>query len=101
MILNIKERLMLLGLLPQEGTLSEMVDIYDLARELKISDDEKKDVSFIEGDNYIRWDYDKDPNKDILINASQMKIIKNTISKYDNEGKIKLEMVPLIDKLNG
>jgi hypothetical protein len=41
MILNIKERLMLIGMIPQEGTLSEMVDIYDLVRELKLSDEER------------------------------------------------------------
>lgn len=92
---------MLLGVLPQEGTLSEMVDIYDLARELKISDQEKQEVSFIESGSYIKWDDEKDPNKDIPINSDQLKIMKNTIDRLDKEGKIKLEMIPLIKKLNG
>lgn len=92
---------MLLGVLPQEGTLSEMVDIYDLARELKISDQEKQEVSFIESGSYIKWEDEKDPNKDISISSDQLKIMKNTIDRLDREGKIKLEMIPLIKKLNG
>jgi len=48
MKLKIKDRLIVLGLLPQEGSLSQMVDIYDLARELKLSDEEKEEVSYNE-----------------------------------------------------
>jgi len=48
MKLTVKDRLMILGMLPQEGSLSEMVDIYDLARELKLSDEEKDNVKYVE-----------------------------------------------------
>lgn len=94
--MDIRNRLLLLSILPSEGSLSEMVDIYDLARELKLSDEEKSLVSYIENNTYVKWDYDKDPNKEIKINSDQMKIIKNTIDNLDKQGKIKLEMVPLI-----
>lgn len=101
MILNIKERLMLIGILPQEGSLLEMTDIYDLARELKMSDEEKQQVQFIESGSYIKWDDTKDPNKDIHINSDQLKIIRKSLDKLDKEGKIKLELIPLIQKING
>lgn len=96
MIMDIRNRLLLLSILPSEGTLSEMVDIYDLARELKLSDEEKAEVSYIENNNYVKWDFDKDPNKEIKISGDQMKIVKETIDKLDKQGKIKLEMIPLI-----
>ena len=101
MKLDIKNRLLLIGILPQQGNLSEMVDIYDLVRDLKISDEEKGIISYIENGNYVKWDYEKDPNKDINISSSQMKIIKKAIEKLDKENKINLEMIPLIQIING
>ena len=101
MKLDVKNRLLLIGMLPQQGNLSEMVDIYDLVRDLKLSDEEKGAISYVENGNYVKWDFEKDPNKDININSSQMKIIKKTIEKLDKENKINLEMVPLIQIING
>lgn len=101
MNLNVKERLLLLGILPQEGTLSQMVDIYELAKELKLNDDEKSQMGFIENGTYMKWDDEKDPNKDINISSDQMKIIQDTIHDLDNKHKINIELIPLINKLNG
>lgn len=101
MKLDVKNRLLLIGMLPQQGNLSEMVDIYDLVRDLKLSDEEKGAISYIENGNYVKWDFEKDPNKDINISSSQMKIIKKTIEKLDKENKINLEMIPLIQIING
>lgn len=101
MKLDIKNRLLLIGMLPQQGSLSEMVDIYDLVRDLKLSDEEKGAISYVENGNYVKWDFDKDPNKDININSSQMNIIKKTIDRLDKENKITLEIIPLIKIING
>lgn len=101
MKLDVKNRLLLIGMLPQQGNLSEMVDIYDLVRDLKLSDEEKGAISYVENGNYVKWDFEKDPNKDINISSSQMKIIKKTIEKLDKENKINLEMIPLIQIING
>ena len=101
MKLHIKNRLLLISILPQQGTLTEMVEIYDLVRELKLSDEEKGEVAYVENGNYIKWDYEKDLNKDIQINNTQLDIIKKAINKLDKEGKINLEMIPLINIING
>lgn len=101
MILDIRNRLLLMGMLPQKGNLPEMVDIYDLVRELKLSDEEKGQVNFVDGGEYIKWDYEKDPNKEISISNSQLDIIKKAINKLDSEGKISLEAIPLIKMING
>lgn len=86
-------------MIPQEGTLSEMVDIYDLVRELKLSDEEKKLVNYKEGSLGASWNADKDPNKDITINSEQLSIVQKGIDRLDTEGKINVEQVPLILKI--
>lgn len=101
MKLNVKERLLIIGILPQEGSLSEMVDVYDLVRELKLSSEEKAEISYVESGNYIKWDNEKDKDKDINISEDQLSIIKKEIDSLDKKGKISLELIPIIQKING
>ena len=101
MKLNVKERLLLLGILPQEGHISQMVDVYELAKQLKLNDQEKGQISYVENGNYVKWDNDKDPNKDIELSSDQTKIIKEAIDELDKQGKVNIEIIPLIQKLNG
>lgn len=96
---NVKERLSLLQLLPTQGSVTEMVEVYDLARELKLSDDEKGLINYSEDNNNIRWDSTKDPNKQISINSNQYKILMDSIDKLDSQKQVPLSMVPLILKL--
>jgi len=46
-----------------------MVDVYDLARELKLSDEEKRNISYVESSSSIKWDDTKDPNKEINLTS--------------------------------
>lgn len=94
--MNIKDRLSLLQILPTQGSVSEMVDVYDLARELKLSDEEKGQVNYIESDNSIKWDYNKDPNKDIKLSKDQLKIVMNQIDNLDKQKQVPLSMIELI-----
>lgn len=97
--MTIKERLMLLQILPTQGSVSEMVDVYDLARELKLSDEEKKEINYVESNASVRWDIDRDPNKEINISSDQLKIIMNQIDVLDKQKQIPLSMIELILKL--
>ncbi len=99
--MTIKERLMLLQILPTQGSVSEMVDVYDLARELKLSDEEKEQINYIESSASVKWDTNKDPNKEVNISNDQLKIIMNQIDTLDKQKQIPLSMVELILKLKG
>ena len=100
MIFKIKERLILLQILPTQGSLSEMVEIMDLAKQLKLNDEEKNSVSFNEDSKgNITWDIDKDPNIDITISSDIIKILKETINKLDKDKKITPQLVDLAIKI--
>lgn len=96
MILNVKERLLLLSMLPSEGSLTQMVDVYDLVRELKLSDDEKKQIAFKEDSQSITWDGDIE--KEFTLSSDQISIVNSCIDKYDKEKRINIEYIPLILK---
>lgn len=99
MKLTIKDRLTIIGMLPQEGTLMEMTDIYDLVRELKLTDKEKAEVEYREEGQSIIWDYNKDPNKDIQITSDQKAIFMKAVERLDAEKKINLGQVETILKV--
>ena len=100
MIFKIKERLILLQILPTQGSLSEMVEIMDLAKQLKLNDEEKNSVSFNEDSKgIITCDIDKDPNIDITISSDMIKILKETINKLDKDKKITPQLVDLAIKI--
>ena len=99
MKLTVKDRLMILGMLPQEGTLAEMVDIYDLARELKLSDEEKDNVKYVENGQSIKWDAEKDPMKDINFSKDQKAIFMKVVDRLDAEKKINLGQIETILKI--
>lgn len=61
MKLNIKNRLILLQILPNKGNLSDMVEVMDLAKQLKLSDKEKELINYkIDDSDNIYWDSNKD-----------------------------------------
>ena len=91
---TIKDRLTLLQILPVQGSLSEMVDILELAKQLKVSDEEKQQISYnIDGNKQITWNIDADPNKQFVLNSDTINLLKNTIQQLDSQKKITINMV--------
>ena len=99
MKLTIKDRLTIIGMLPQEGTLMEMTDIYDLVRNLKLTDKEKLDTEYKEEGQNIIWNQQKDPNRDIQITSDQKAIFMKAVDNLDKEGKISLGQIETILKI--
>lgn len=91
--LNVKDRLVVIALLPANGKLTEMVDVMDLVRKIKFSEEERKDIEYNEKDGKIQWNLDKDTGRDFDISIDQIKIIQNSIKKLDEEGKIDLYLL--------
>ena len=91
---TIKDRFTLLQILPVQGSLSEMVDILDLAKQLKLSDKEKQQISYsIDGNKQVTWNIDAEPNKQFVLNSDTINLLKNTIQQLDSQKKITINMV--------
>lgn len=99
MLLTIKDRLMLIGMLPSEGNLSDMTEIYDLVRALRIEDPEKNYINYREENGSIVWDADKAKTKEITLTSAQKRIINDTINKLDKNNQIGLNQIETIMKI--
>lgn len=101
MKMTIKDRLSLIQILPTQGSISEMVDVYDLARELKLNDEEKNLCNYSDDNGNIKWTPEKDPMKDIKLTSDQHKLLMNTINELDKQKRISLSLIETILKLRG
>lgn len=94
--LGIKNRLVLLQILPAKGNISDMVEVMDLAKELKLTDEEKEKIEYKEDENLnFYWNPDKEHIKEIKLNSDKVKILKNTIDILDKENNISIALLDL------
>lgn len=98
--LNVRDRLVVISILPTNGKLTEMVEVMDLVKKIKFSEEERNEINYNEAEGKIQWDMSKDLGKDFDLNIDQIKIIQNSIKKLDDEGKIDLNLLDTCLKFN-
>lgn len=91
--LNIKDRLVLVSILPAQGKMADLVEIIDLIRLIKLTDDEKIEIGYKESEGRVLWDVTKETPREFEINFEQLRIVKESIKKMDDEGKIDLSIL--------
>ena len=60
--LNVLDRLTLVSILPTTGRLQELVEVLDIVKLVKFSEEEKKSIGYKEVDGKVSWD----PSKEVL-----------------------------------
>lgn len=88
--LSIRDRLTIIAMLPTAGNMSDLVEIVELVKSLRFTDEEKDEIQYKEDGGQIKWNPSKDIQKEVDINYSQLGIIKKRIQELDSEGKITL-----------
>lgn len=86
MELNVKNRLILLRSLPQEGNITTLKIVRDLQNSLSFSEEEHKRLNFRSESGVARWD--NDFTKDINIGEKATDVIKESLQKLDREKKL-------------
>ena len=97
MLLNVKQRLLLLNILPSESNYITLKVIREQQERLSFSEEELKRLKVKrDGDRYI-WDESVDEPVDIEIGESARGIIKLAFRELDQQGQLKVEFLPLYE----
>ena len=88
--LSVRDRLTVIALLPNTGKMTDLVEIMELLKILKFSDEERAKLNYREDNGKIYWDVSKEESREFDINFEQLRIIKDRISELDKESKIDL-----------
>lgn len=98
MNLNVLERLLVLNLLPKEGTFTNL-KLLRVAREnLSFTEEENKALNFKQENDQIVWINDAVGDKEIDTGEVVTRLIVKELKKLDKEEKLKDEFLSLYDK---
>ena len=100
MRLTIKERIILKGILPENGGMAKMTLVRELLKKTAItSDDVQKTGMTDTSDGNTIWDSTKDPNMEFSFNDSELALLKEAAEMADKSEKITMDNLSLIEKI--
>ncbi len=85
---SINERIGLLNILPERGTLATMRVLRDLRNELGFSEEEIAQAQIRQVDDQLMWDSSYEVEKDIEIGLAVRGVILETIEALDSQGEV-------------
>jgi len=98
MQLNVKERLVLLQMLPGlRGNLATLRIIDDLMRDLGFTEEEYKELGFEADGDQLRWN-ESDAVKDVEIGPKARESIQGALRGLDKGGQLSRDHLSLCDK---
>ena len=103
MLLDIRSRLMLLGILPAEGDITTVKVIRKLREDLSFSEDEHKKYNIKvtpqdNGNATIDWDETKEEPKDIKIGMKARDVIVTSLEKLNTDKKLTEQHIDLYER---
>lgn len=100
MNLNVKERIAILQMLPESGSLSEMVDIMEIFKKIRLEQEEKIKIEYKEDGGKISWNPSKDMGKEIQFKHEEISILKAVVKKLDKEKRVNAANLDICLKIN-
>ena len=98
MELDVRERLILISVVPQEGNFVTLKVIRSLQEALSFSEEEHKLYKFVESEGTVTWDDTTEQVKEVEIGEKATDIIVEALKKLDESKQLKLEHYSLYEK---
>lgn len=87
-------------MLPQNGSICEMVDIMEITKKVRINQEEKKEIEYKECNGVISWNVSKDKGKEVEFSYEELSILKVSVKKLDEEKKVNAANLDICLKIN-
>lgn len=98
MRLFVLERLMLLDILPTQGSFTTLRIVRDLQSELSFSEEEHERLELHEEDGKVFWRMERDEGKEVSIGETAHEIIVQRLRELDEKGKLKAQQLPVYER---
>ncbi len=97
MLLNVKQRLLLLNIIPDEGNYDTLKIVRDQQNLLSFNEEELKRLKIVREGEMYQWDEAADEPVDISIGEMAFNVIKTALRRLNDEGKLQMEFLPLYE----
>ena len=94
--LGVKDRIVLLGILPAEGNLTTIKIVRELREALSFSEAEHADLQMTQDGDRLTWREPETP-RPVEIGAKGQEIIRSALEKLDQEKKLKEDHLGLCE----
>lgn len=103
MKLNVMDRMLALGLIPEKGTFVTLRVIQDARNVLALSAKEIKEYDVRDGDKpgTVVWKSEGNKDKEIAISSAACEMIKNELKKLDDKSELTINHMRLYEKFVG
>ena len=98
MLLNVRDRIQLNGILPAEGDFRTMKTISQLRDSLFLSEQEVKELNFKQEDMRATWSAEKDKGVEIPVGELAHEVIVAVLKNLDSEKKLTVELLGLWER---
>ena len=98
MELTVKERLLLLSILPQEGSFTTIKIIRKLREELSFSEEEHEELGFRESDGKVGWDEGAEKMKEVEIGLKATDVVAAALKELDRKNSLHVDHFSLFEK---
>ena len=88
MKLNLKDRIILMNILPAQGSIKDIANVIECNKLLSITDAEGKEYDYKNDGQRATWNPDVDTTKEIKLKHEHVSLLKKEIEKLDSEGKV-------------
>ena len=102
MILSVLERLVLLNVLPREGTITTVKIVRELREALSFSEEEHKELKFERTeDGGTQWDTGAEEDEDVPVGPRAHTLVVETLELLDKDKKLTEDYLSLWGKFVG
>lgn len=95
---SILERIMLMGILPEQANYRTMHAVQELRNQLLFPEEEVSDCNIIVRDGQYYWDSTKDRMKNIVMGPVATEVVEQQLHKINQDGIPHLDHVFIFDK---
>lgn len=101
MVLNVRERIVLLRTLPREGKLVTLKIVRKLRESLSFTEEEHKRLKFFEKDGMTHWDPSEDFEREFEFSDVACDVVKEVLKRLEEAGHLKEDQLSLYEKFCG
>ena len=98
MILTVRERIILLSVLPAQGDFTTLKIVRKLREDLSFNEEEHKALQFKTVEGGMQWIQQAEKDADINVGEKATDVVKETLKKLNDEKKLTMDHMGLYEK---
>ena len=88
MELRVKDRIVLLQILPKEGNFLTFKSVRELRDKLHFSEQDDQDFGIEEEDGQVKWSADKDVPREFTFSKMQREVVEKALTDLEKQNKL-------------